>query len=59
MICLGDLKILICPELLESSDQDGFAALRLREGEEDSCLWHLRCEEGGLRSTIRTLLTDA
>ncbi|KAI0705845.1 ARM repeat-containing protein [Cytidiella melzeri] len=55
----GDLKILMCPELAEGIDQDGFAALRLREGEEDSCLWHLRCDEGGLRSTIRTLLTDA
>ncbi|KAI0737673.1 hypothetical protein BC629DRAFT_1300621 [Irpex lacteus] len=54
----GDLKILICPELLDN-EQEGYAALRLREGEEDSCLWHLRCEEGGLRSTIRTLLTDA
>lgn len=54
----GDLKILISPELVDGSD-DGFAALRLREGEDESCLWHLRCEEGGLRATIRTLLTDA
>ena len=40
-------------------DNEGLALLRLREGEEESCLWHLRCEDGNLRASIRTLLTDA
>lgn len=54
----GDLKIMVVPEP-GSADNEGLAALRLREGEEESCLWHLRCEDGDLRASIRTLLTDA
>lgn len=55
----GDLKIFIPPDQASVSNNEGFAALRLREGEEESCLWHLRCEDGDLRASIRMLLTDA
>lgn len=56
---LGDLKILIFPEVGVS----GFkaperAALTLRESEEESCLWRLRCDDPQLRSDIKRLLTD-
>ncbi|GJE90878.1 hypothetical protein PsYK624_070220 [Phanerochaete sordida] len=55
----GDLKIFIPSEDASSARKEGLATLRLREGEEESCLWHLRCEDGDLRASIRTLLTDA
>lgn len=58
-VLLGDLKILITSATFSAADSKGLALLRLREGEEESCLWHLRCEDGNLRASIRTLLTDA
>jgi AP-4 complex subunit epsilon-1 len=49
----GDLKILIASE---TSVQ---AALRLRESEEESCLWRLRCSDDDLRTRIKGVLTDS
>ncbi|KAG6844408.1 hypothetical protein H0H87_007063 [Tephrocybe sp. NHM501043] len=44
---LGDLKVIV---LFAESAQ---AALRLRESDDDSCLWRLRCSERGLRDNIK------
>ncbi len=41
-----------------SSDTTGIAVLRLREGDDESCLWHLRCEDEALGASIKALLTD-
>ncbi|KAG2150452.1 armadillo-type protein [Suillus clintonianus] len=55
----GELKVLV----VASSDsplaepKQG-AALRLRESEEESCLWRLRCDDLELRTTIKRLLED-
>ena len=37
---------------------DKLALLRLKEGDDDSCMWHLRCEEPSLRETIAAALKD-
>lgn len=34
------------------------AVLRLRESEEESCLWRLRCDNAQQRIRIKRLLTD-
>jgi AP-4 complex subunit epsilon-1 len=47
----GDLKIMI-------SAESGSVAIRLRESEDESCLWRLRCGDAGLRTTIKRLLTE-
>lgn len=49
---LGDLKVLI-------SSGSRLAALRLKESDEESCLWRLRCQDDELRASIRTVLNDA
>jgi AP-4 complex subunit epsilon-1 len=51
----GDLKVLIAQGSAPPS-----AALRLRESEDESCLWRLRCEETAseLRTKIKRLLTE-
>ncbi|KAJ8592328.1 ARM repeat-containing protein [Rhizopogon salebrosus TDB-379] len=53
----GELKVLVIassdPSLKESKQ---CAALRLRESEEESCLWRLRCDDVELRTTIKRLL---
>ncbi|KAH7926514.1 ARM repeat-containing protein [Leucogyrophana mollusca] len=46
----GELKVLV------QGDSDRSAALRLRESDEESCLWRLRCEDMELRTTIKRLL---
>lgn len=43
-------------ELIE--DQP-LAALRLKESDDQSCLWHLRCVDEGLREAVKKLLTDS
>ncbi|KAH7909974.1 armadillo-type protein [Hygrophoropsis aurantiaca] len=48
----GELKVLV------QGDSDRNAALRLREGDDESCLWRLRCEDMELRTTIKRLLED-
>lgn len=35
----------------------GRTLVRLKETEEDSCLWRLRCEDNGFRTHVQTLLT--
>ncbi|CAL1705101.1 unnamed protein product [Somion occarium] len=54
---IGDLKIQIStsPGFIA---QSGVALLRLKEGEEESCLWHLRCADESLRNSIKALLKD-
>ncbi|KIM91944.1 hypothetical protein PILCRDRAFT_108 [Piloderma croceum F 1598] len=47
----GDFKILI-------SSGSTFAALRLRESDDASCLWRLRCSNDELRASIKHLLSD-
>ncbi|KAG1881413.1 armadillo-type protein [Suillus tomentosus] len=55
----GELKVLVAaspnPPLVEPKQG---AALRLRESEEESCLWRLRCDDPELRTTIKRLLED-
>ncbi|OJA17845.1 hypothetical protein AZE42_03319 [Rhizopogon vesiculosus] len=53
----GELKVLVIASSdlsLEESKQ--CAALRLRESEEESCLWRLRCDDVELRTIIKRLL---
>ncbi|KAJ3492134.1 hypothetical protein NLI96_g234 [Meripilus lineatus] len=55
----GDLKILIYTSSGESVDHQPSAALRLKESDDESCLWHLRCIDEELRKDIKSLLTDS
>ncbi|OBZ69200.1 AP-3 complex subunit delta [Grifola frondosa] len=52
----GDLKVLISPEIPDLTSIVGLAALRLKEGDDESCLWRLRCEDDDLRTSIQALL---
>ncbi|KII92127.1 hypothetical protein PLICRDRAFT_122418 [Plicaturopsis crispa FD-325 SS-3] len=58
----GELKVLISPsstvEGVPGSEQDSVAALRLKESEEESCLWRLRCADVTLRTEVKRILTD-
>ncbi|KAG1815973.1 armadillo-type protein [Suillus subaureus] len=49
------LKVLVAASPVEPKQG---AALRLRESEEESCLWRLRCDDIELRTTIKKLLED-
>ncbi|KAF9227270.1 ARM repeat-containing protein [Gyrodon lividus] len=49
----GELKVLI-----QGSTPQECAALRLREGDDESCLWRLRCIELEMRMAIKRLLED-
>ncbi|KAF9467306.1 armadillo-type protein [Collybia nuda] len=53
------LQIIVLPEI-SVPDFKGpeRAALMLRESEEESCLWRLRCDDPQLRSDIKRLLPD-
>ncbi|OSD08617.1 ARM repeat-containing protein [Trametes coccinea BRFM310] len=51
----GDLKIVVCPDTLGASPK-GLAAIRLKESDDDSCLWWLRCEDEELRNIIKATL---
>ncbi|KAG2345684.1 ARM repeat-containing protein [Suillus weaverae] len=55
----GELKVLVAasPHSPLVEPKQG-AALRLRESEEESCLWRLRCDDLELRTTIKRLLKD-
>lgn len=55
----GELKILIYSPGDTLVDNKPSAALRLKESDDDSCLWHLRSNEEGLRSSIKSLMTDS
>jgi AP-4 complex subunit epsilon-1 len=55
----GELKVLVVasPNSPLEEPKQG-AAIRLRESEEESCLWRLRCDDLELRTTIKRLLED-
>ena len=52
----GDLKIVIGPEGEDPKSKTGLAAIRLKESDDDSCLWWLRCEDEQLRNIIKATL---
>ncbi|KIK97374.1 hypothetical protein PAXRUDRAFT_31834 [Paxillus rubicundulus Ve08.2h10] len=49
----GELKVLI-----QGSMGQKCAALRLREGDDESCLWRLRCDDLEMRIAIKRLLEN-
>ncbi|KAF9237513.1 armadillo-type protein [Melanogaster broomeanus] len=49
----GELKVLV-----QGSTPEKCAALRLREGDDESCLWRLHCEELEMRTAIKRLLEE-
>lgn len=51
---IGELKITMMAHTAASSSR---TLIRLRETEEDSCLWRLRCEDNGFRTHVQTLLS--
>ena len=54
---VGDLKIIIGPDSTEpSSSKTGLAAVRLKESDDDSCLWWVRSEDEQLRNIIKATL---
>jgi len=52
----GELKVLVIASSDPARKLNQCAALRLRESEEESCLWRLRCDDVELRTTIKRLL---
>nr|VWO98042.1 60 kDa chaperonin (GroEL protein) (Protein Cpn60) [Ganoderma boninense] len=52
----GDLKIVIHPEGASPSSKEGLAAIRLKESDDDSCLWWLRSEDEELRNIVKATL---
>ena len=52
----GDLKIVIGPEGEDPQSKISLAAIRLKESDDDSCLWWLRCEDEQLRNIIKATL---
>lgn len=53
VISIGELKVLV-----QGPEPRQFATLRLREGEDESCLWRLRCDDLDLRTSIKRLMED-
>jgi hypothetical protein len=51
----GDLKLLMVDGTAASRRT---AALRLRDSEEDGCLWRLRSSDDGLRTRIKRVLVE-
>lgn len=61
----GSLKVLVTQSSAGGDDSSvdsvrgvGTAALRLREGEDDSCLWQMRCDDETLGVQIKSRLSD-
>ncbi|KAI0672983.1 ARM repeat-containing protein [Trametes maxima] len=52
----GDLKVVLCPGTDVTTPRQGLAAIRLKESDDDSCLWWLRCEDEELRNIIKATL---
>lgn len=52
-ISAGELKVLV-----QGPGPGEYATMRLREGEDESCLWRLRCDDLELRSSIKRLIED-
>ncbi|KAF8134583.1 armadillo-type protein [Boletus edulis] len=44
--------------LVQGPESRQHATLRLREGEDESCLWRLRCDDPELRTSIKRLMED-
>lgn len=53
----GDLKIIISSEAGWSDNFKG-AVMRLRESDDESCLWRLRCDDIELRTRLKRLLSQ-
>ena len=51
---IGELKVRIVP--LDTTPKS--ALLRIRESDEESCLWRMRCSDNGLRLTVKRLLAE-
>ena len=49
----GELKIILD---LNAEDAHASAALRLKDSEDESCLWRLRCDSETLLHSIKSLL---
>lgn len=49
----GEVKV-----VMESADTQTTALLRVREDEDDSCLWRLRTQDRDLRNTVKRCLSD-
>ncbi|KAG8214010.1 armadillo-type protein [Butyriboletus roseoflavus] len=49
----GELKVLV-----QGPEPQQHATLRLREGEDESCLWRLRCDDLELRTSIKRLMEN-
>ncbi|KAI0707595.1 ARM repeat-containing protein [Earliella scabrosa] len=52
----GDLKIVISPDTEDLTSKTGLAAIRLKESDDDSCLWWVRSEDEELRNIIKATL---
>ncbi|KAI9569737.1 armadillo-type protein [Boletus coccyginus] len=48
-----ELKVLV-----QGPEPGQYATLRLREGEDESCLWRLRCDNLELRASIKRMMED-
>jgi AP-4 complex subunit epsilon-1 len=62
---IGSLKVLVKQSDTSADDASvdsargaGTAALRLREGEDESCLWQMRCDDEALGMQIKARLSD-
>ncbi|THH15512.1 hypothetical protein EW146_g4974 [Bondarzewia mesenterica] len=54
----GELKVLLSYPLEDTKFGRGSAALRLRESDEDGCLWRLRCDDEKLFTDVKRTLSD-
>lgn len=54
----GELKILISVAP-DSGNDGGYAVLRLKESDDEGCLWRLRCASEELRIAIKRVLSEA
>ncbi|KAI0819517.1 ARM repeat-containing protein [Trametes gibbosa] len=52
----GDLKVVICPDISASPVKEGLAVIRLKESDDDSCLWWVRCKDEQLQNIIKATL---
>ena len=52
----GDLKIVISTDPVDHTSKAGLAAIRLKESDDDSCLWWIRSEDEALRNIIKATL---
>lgn len=53
----GELKMIV-NQVGVDGDMAQSCVLRLRDADEESCLWRLRCEDAELRNRIKRLLID-